>query len=1160
MPLQFLLGAGQINATERMIQTAHAWLKQTPENRVFFLVPNYNKFEQEIHLLSAMKQEGESADFSTIRTQVFSFQRLAWYFLQRDGQVPGNTLSEAGNAMILRKILHEQRGALTIFRGEVNKTGFIQQLVSFYQEMQIGNVTVEDLVENGSDRDQVLKLQDLQKIFVAYEEALLTYQVSNEDPLLLLQDYLSRQKLSNCLFIISGFTRFNARELSVLNALMTDSELLVSLELDRPYPSEEPNPLNLFADPGKTYYQLKRSADVQQIPVRPDQFFQSKKTIFNQVGDFWANQKGVDLSQTDQLQITKYSTVAEEIRKVGEEVRRLVREENYRYKDIQILLRNPQIYNSALPDIFNKLDIPFYLDETQEMAAHPLIEFLQALFLVSNYNYRINDVFRMLRTELFAPFDWQTDEWFIQQQQYREKIDQTENVCLAYNFRGSVWTKEADWEFVDYDFEAVVFNDAKELEATTNEVRRSVQRVLPEFFKMIKQAEDGLEAATIFYHFLENSGVKRQLLFWRDQEVEKGNLDKARNHEQTWQALLDLLDEYVLIYGKEPFDWTDFQEIFLAGLMNLTYGKIPTAIDQVRVNDLELARVNQMKVTFAIGLNNNDFPARFDDKGLLSAEERSMINQNLPEGKFLPESNSSKVTREPFLAYLVFLSATNKLYLSVATTVEGEKKLEISSFLRQLSQGLRIPIEENESLKLMSEPENHVGTMRTLLSDLIALNRFAQDENRAFLPAWRELQKFIQNSSFAPMAQRVFKSLQDLNVPRALLPETAERLYGKNLYVSVSRIENFYNCQYKYFANFGLGLKERTIYGLTPAAAGDFYHEALDYFFRLLREQGMRLAELNEAERNQLANDVLKEIFGELKFKILSSSARMNYIRYQLSRTIQKVSWGLVQQGLRTKFEPQQTEVIFGSIGGQKGIPGINLPLSNGGEVAIRGKIDRLDQLQSNDSDWLSVIDYKSSPHSFNVADAYYGIALQLITYLDVAVTDFSQVNGKEIKPAGAYYLHVHNPVLKDPKNIEKDMLKAYQYDGLFAKEPELYDQLDQSIQEKENSVLFPIKKDKNGQTTIVTQSKDKFYDLAEIETLRKYNREKIQKAGNQIVSGEIKLNPSYKGNQRIACQYCPFRSVCKFDAMLKENNYHRLEKLSKEEVLKRMEEELHDN
>jgi ATP-dependent helicase/nuclease subunit B len=56
MPLQFLLGAGQNDSVERMVQTAEDWLKQNIENRVFFIVPNYNKFEQEIHLLSAMKK------------------------------------------------------------------------------------------------------------------------------------------------------------------------------------------------------------------------------------------------------------------------------------------------------------------------------------------------------------------------------------------------------------------------------------------------------------------------------------------------------------------------------------------------------------------------------------------------------------------------------------------------------------------------------------------------------------------------------------------------------------------------------------------------------------------------------------------------------------------------------------------------------------------------------------------------------------------------------------------------------------------------------------------------------------------------------------------------------------------------------------------------
>ena len=90
-----------------------------------------------------------------------------------------------------------------------------------------------------------------------------------------------------------------------------------------------------------------------------------------------------------------------------------------------------------------------------------------------------------------------------------------------------------------------------------------------------------------------NSGVQQQLVFWRNQEIERGNLAAARNHEQTWGALIDLLDEYSLIYGESEFDWHLFQEIITSGLENLSYGKIPTAIDQVRINRLELVRSNQ---------------------------------------------------------------------------------------------------------------------------------------------------------------------------------------------------------------------------------------------------------------------------------------------------------------------------------------------------------------------------------------------------------------------------------------------------------------------------------------------------------------------------------------------------------------------------------------
>lgn len=258
------------------------------------------------------------------------------------------------------------------------------------------------------------------------------------------------------------------------------------------------------------------------------------------------------------------------------------------------------------------------------------------------------------------------------------------------------------------------------------------------------------------------------------------------------------------------------------------------------------------------------------------------------------------------------------------------------------------------------------------------------------------------------------------------MPEKmAEELYGKEIYTSISRMENFYNCEYKYFMQFGLKLKERTVYGLTPAATGDFYHESLDRFFKLLFSNQLSLVNMSDAQRRDFTEKVLQEVFGELRFEILDSSARMNYIRYQLGQTIQKVTWALQKQSKNTGMHPLQTEILFGQIAGAKGITGLELPLSNGGKLHVRGKIDRIDVASEQEDTWLSVVDYKSSGRSFDVTEAYYGMAMQLLTYLDVALMDAVRLTGKAaVKPAGSYYLHVHNPVLTETDDVEKNTLK----------------------------------------------------------------------------------------------------------------------------------------
>ncbi len=115
------------------------------------------------------------------------------------------------------------------------------------------------------------------------------------------------------------------------------------------------------------------------------------------------------------------------------------------------------LYANLLQPIFKEMAIPYYVDEDQLMENHPLIEWINSLFALDRYAYRLNDIMRFFKPELFI---CRQDEvldlknWQVMRNQFRTKLDVTENVALAYNYQGTYWTKEKDWQFVSYDFEA----------------------------------------------------------------------------------------------------------------------------------------------------------------------------------------------------------------------------------------------------------------------------------------------------------------------------------------------------------------------------------------------------------------------------------------------------------------------------------------------------------------------------------------------------------------------------------------------------------------------------------------------------------------------------------------------------------------------------------
>lgn len=70
------------------------------------------------------------------------------------------------------------------------------------------------------------------------------------------------------------------------------------------------------------------------------------------------------------------------------------------------------------------------------------------------------------------------------------------------------------------------------------------------------------------------------------------------------------------------------------------------------------------------------------------------------------------------------------------------------------------------------------------------------------------------------------------------------------------------------------------------------------------------------------------------------------------------------------------------------------------------------------------------------------------------------------------------------------------------------------------------------------------------------YNSYLIKNAGNDILSGKIELNP-YSYGQQTSLTYSDFKDIFFFDAMLKENNYHKIKSIDKKTLLTLIKEKL---
>lgn len=1164
MALTIISGRAGTGKTKCIHDEVVKSLKKDPMGApIFLIVPDQMSFSTEYELTTKQGIVG------MIRAQGTTFKRLAWRVLSEVGGISREEINGFGYRMLIRNVLLENQDELSLFKKAAGKRGFTEEVEAILKEFsrysidgsRLSDITTE--LTNNADVPLTFKskMQDLKLIMSGIEEKLGTAYVDSEGYIpLLIQALEHSEMIKEAHIYIDGFTTFTTRELEVvMKLLVVAKDVTIALPFESDFDVTDVQ--SLFHKPAYTAQKLKDLANERGIVVNQGKHLTEVHRIKSDtLRHLEANidrypVKEMLTPDDGGLILTAATNRKAEIHAIAREIRELIQKEGYRYRDIALLYRQADVYDPLISTIFKEYEIPVFLSEKKPMLHHPLIELGRSALEMIKKNWAYEPVFRALKTDLFFPNEANISVW-------RERADRMENFVIANGIFAERWLDDKRWIYKKYrGLEFYSKNQTDEERAMQGEIdaiRTLFIEPMKELSEAIDTAKTGLDYATALYSFIENLEVYPKLMHMRDREAEKGRLLESTEHDQAWNGFVDVLDQFVTMFGQNDMTLDEAMQILDEGFDTLNFSRIPPSLDQVTVATADTARLSNMKAVFVIGMNEGIYPTRMEFEGIIADSEREWLTKL---GHDIAPTSKERLLEEDYIAYSALTAASHKVFVSYAMSDEEGKSLLPSLYMKRLTDLTGV----KEQLVFMTPDEaldsaedwSYISHPRTALAYLMAQIRQSNYENKPLSPQWRALANYYkQNNTWTEVYDRLLKSVNAHNETENLTPDLTKELYGTTITSSVTRVEKYFNCPFSHFASYGLRLNEREEYRLEPPTIGDLFHAALKWISDETNRLNLKWGQLSVQQCNQLSEDAVQYVVPMLYHQILLSTARYQYILRKLTMIVSRTMQSMRAHAKNSGFSPIAIEAGFGP--GEELPPmiiEIETPEGKKREMKLRGRIDRVDATKFDDKAYLRVVDYKSSAQKLDLNRIYHGLSLQMLTYLDVAVENADHWLDVPTEAGGVLYVHMHNPMLKEDallndQDIDAEILKKFKMSGLLLESTELILEMDESLEDKGgSSQIVPVYLKKDGS---VSKSKSSVIPQAELQNLRQFVRSKHREAGEGILSGDTSISP-YRLKQQTACDYCPQKSVCQFDTTDLKQRYRTLSANKADEVIEKI-------
>ncbi len=1129
MGIRFVFGRAGSGKSYYCLNQINKKLTNDKNNKLIMLVPDQYTFQTEKKLLEYI---GEKA---LLRAEVLSFKRMATRVFDKCGGRAINVIEDSGKNMLIYKLLKDKGEELQYFNRISKQQGFVGIVSKSITEFKKYNISEEILKEKEleiENKDLKEKISDLASIYETFNESLHKGYIDSEDILSILAKKLKECDLYDDAEIwVDEFTTFTPQQLEVLKVLAKQCKnvnITLCSDGEIQFTEGETDIFDVIKNTENRILKMMQENNISyKEPVNLNKKniyrFKDSKELGHIEKYFFNYPFKIYKDDCKDIRLYKANNNYSEIEWVAQDILKLVRDKGYRYKDIAVVCREIDSYDKITSVIFNEYNIPYFLDKKREILSNPLVVLIISALeiLVTNWSYE--SVFKYVKSGLIT-----LETNF---------IDKLENYILANGIKGYKWTRDLltsqDQELTQEEIEIFEYME---------EIRRPIINL----YNKIKGDVTVRKYCTALYEFLLEINAFETMDKWLDDFNNKGMQDKIKEYTQVPAIVMDMLDQAVEVLGDEVVDLKTFSKILISGFEEKEIGVIPMALDQVNIGDIARIKGRDVKALYIVGANDGVLPSANKDEGILSDEDRIELKSM---GIELASDTRSRVFEEQFMVYTALTIPSNYLMITYPMADFEGKSLRPSIIIPRLKKILPRLKEESEIFNnnLFNDKYHNITAPVPTFNELIeALRR--EYEKEEIEPYWVETFKwFEENEEFKDRSKIIFNGLNYTNLVEKIPREKIKRLYSNDngrLMFSVSRIEKYAQCPFSYYVQYGLKAKDRKVYEFTAPDLGSFMHDILDQFTNKIRKENILWGDLTKDKCAEIVNELVNSKLKNETNSILNSNKKYQYFSERFKKTITKSVTVISEQMRKGEFDIFKSEFDFGDF---KDSDPIKLELPSKETVYLKGRVDRIDKVDLNGETYIRIVDYKSGSKSFDLNELYYGLQIQLLVYLDAILKNSEQILKTQCMPGGILYFKIDNPIIKSKKalteeEIQVEVLKKLKMDGLLLKNVELVKSMDRDMETYSLIIPAAFKKDGDFTSTssVVTES--------QFELLRKYVNDKMIEICEEMLSGEVKIEPC-KSSKVTYCDYCDYSSICQFDTSIKDNKYKIILKKKKDDL-----------